>query len=157
MDLSIVIRRMSKDVHAYSLARDEQLVAQLHRLGVEHLARLQPDLPCAPLSPVHLITELAAHSQARFRSSLILLFLRRPSFSQFIPETLTQLDLSAALFSRREFHISEFNALCRALIEFSIFTEQYHSARIWFDTWAKPDPNNPKLDFYRGLLQKAGA
>ena len=83
-------------VDAQSLERDEQLVAQLHRLGVEHLVRLQPDLPCAPLSPVHLITALAAHPQARFRSSLILLFLRRPSFSRFISETLTRLNLSAA-------------------------------------------------------------
>ncbi len=65
--------------------------------------------------------------------------------------------LLAPLFSRREFHISEFNALCSALIEFSIFTKQYHSARIWFDTWSNPDPKNTKLDFYRELLQKAGA
>ncbi len=78
-----------------SLARDEQLVAELHRLGVEHLVRLQPGLPCAPLSPVDLITALTAHPQARFRSSLILLFLRRPSFSQFITEILPRLDLSA--------------------------------------------------------------
>ena len=83
-------------IDTQSLARDEQLVAQLHGLGVEHLVRLQSDLPCAPLSPVHLITALAAHPQARFRSSLILLFLRRPSFSQFISEILTRLDLSAA-------------------------------------------------------------
>ncbi|MEK7442003.1 MAG: tetratricopeptide repeat protein [Chloroflexota bacterium] len=65
--------------------------------------------------------------------------------------------LLAPLFSRREFHVSEFNALCPALIEFSIFTKHYHSARIWFETWSNPDPKNPKLDFYRDLLQKAGA
>jgi len=66
-------------------------------------------------------------------------------------------ELLAPLFSRRTFHISEFNALCAALIEFSLLTQQNRSARLWFDTWSKPDPKNPKLDFYRELLQKAGA
>jgi tetratricopeptide (TPR) repeat protein len=64
------------------------------------------------------------------------------------------LELLSPLFSRREFHISEYNVLCSALIEFSLLTEQYHSARIWFDTWSQPDPKNPRLDFYRELLQK---
>ena len=66
-------------------------------------------------------------------------------------------ELLSPLFSRRKFHISEFNALCAALIEFSLLTQQDRSARLWFDTWSKPDPKNPKLDFYRALLQKAGA
>lgn len=66
-------------------------------------------------------------------------------------------ELLAPLFSRREFHISEFHALYAALIVFSLLTQQGRSARIWFDTWSKPDSKNPKLDFYRELLQKAGA
>jgi Tfp pilus assembly protein PilF len=66
-------------------------------------------------------------------------------------------ELLAPLFSRREFHISEFNALCATLIEFSLYTKQYHSARVWFDTWSKPDPKDPKLNFYKELLKKAGA
>ena len=67
------------------------------------------------------------------------------------------LELLTPLFSRREFHISEYNVLCSALIEFSLLTEQYHSARVWFDTWSQPDPKNPKLDFYRETLQKINA
>jgi len=67
------------------------------------------------------------------------------------------LDLLEPLFSRREFHISEFNSLCSAVIEFSLLTQQYHTARVWFDTWSQPDPKNPKLDFYRELLQKINA
>ena len=67
------------------------------------------------------------------------------------------LDLLEPLFSRREFHISEFNSLCSVMIEFSLLTEQYHSARVWFDTWSQPDPKNPRLDFYRGMLQKINA
>lgn len=65
--------------------------------------------------------------------------------------------LLAPLFLCREFHVSEFNALCSALIEFSFCTKRYHSARLWFDVWSNPDPKNPKLDFYRELLQKVGA
>ena len=66
-------------------------------------------------------------------------------------------DLLEPLFSRREFHVSEFNSLCSVVIEFFLLTEQYHSARIWFDTWSQPDPKNPQLDFYRGLIPKAKA
>ena len=66
-------------------------------------------------------------------------------------------ELLAPLFSRRKFHMSEFDALCAALIEFSLLTQQDHAARLWFDTWSEPDPKNPKLDFYRELLQNAGA
>lgn len=66
-------------------------------------------------------------------------------------------ELLTPLFSRREFHISEFNSLCSTVIEFSLLTKQYQSARAWFDTWSQPDPKNPQLDFYRGLLQKVRA
>jgi len=84
------------------------------------------------------------------RTSLAVLAMRADNYERAS-------ELLAPLFSRREFHISEFNALCSALIEFSIFTKHYHSARIWFETWSNPDPKNPKLDFYRKLLQKVGA
>ena len=66
-------------------------------------------------------------------------------------------ELLAPLFSRREFHISEFNALCAALIGFSVLTKEYHSAPIWLDTWSNPNPKNPKLNFYKELLGKVGA
>ena len=67
------------------------------------------------------------------------------------------LDLLTPLFSRREFHISEYNALCSAVVELSLLTQQYHSARVWFDTWSQPDPKNLRLDVYRELLQKINA
>ena len=67
------------------------------------------------------------------------------------------LELLTPLFSRREFHISEYNVLCSALVEFSILKHQYDAARIWLDVWAGPDPKNPKLDYYRGILAKLDA
>ena len=84
------------------------------------------------------------------RTSLAILAMREGDFEYAS-------DLLAPLFLRREFHVSEFNSLCSATIEFSLYTKQYHSARVWFDTWSQPDPKNPKLDFYRGLLQKIDA
>jgi hypothetical protein len=67
------------------------------------------------------------------------------------------LELITPLFARREFHISEYNSLYSVLIEYSLLTENYHVARIWFDTWSGPDPKNPKPDVYRELLQKINA
>ena len=67
------------------------------------------------------------------------------------------LELLTPLFARREFHISEYNSLCSVLIEYSLLTENYPAARIWFDIWSEPDPKNPKLDFYREVLQKINA
>lgn len=67
------------------------------------------------------------------------------------------LELLTPLFVRREFHISEYNVLCSALIEYSLLTENYHAARIWFDAWSGPDPKNPRLDFYREALKKINA
>jgi hypothetical protein len=64
-------------------------------------------------------------------------------------------ELLAPLFSRRQFHISEFNALCAALIEFSFLTQQNRSARLWFDTWSKPDPDNPKTGFLPGTAAES--
>lgn len=65
-------------------------MAELHRLGVEHLARLAPAAPAAPLPPAELLSGLAAHPQARFRSALILLFLRRPSLARWAPVAAAQ-------------------------------------------------------------------
>jgi hypothetical protein len=75
---------------------DEQLVAELHRLGVQHLVRLRPQVAYAPLPAAALIAGLAGHREARFRGALIPLFLRRPSLSGASQETLNQLSDAAA-------------------------------------------------------------
>ena len=67
------------------------------------------------------------------------------------------LELLTPLFARREFHISEYNSLCSTLIEYSLLTENYHAARIWFDAWSGPDPKNPRLNVYREALKKINA
>ncbi len=64
------------------------------------------------------------------------------------------LDLLTPLFARREFHISEYNVLCSALIDYFLLTGNHPAARSWFEAWSGPDSKNPKLDYYRELLQK---
>ncbi len=75
---------------------DEQLVAQLYRLGVCHLARLSVDVPTVNLPPIELLTALAAHPQSRLRSALIPLFLRWPDYGDHIRLAIQQLDEPAA-------------------------------------------------------------
>jgi tetratricopeptide (TPR) repeat protein len=67
------------------------------------------------------------------------------------------LELLTPLFARREFHISEYNALCSVLMDYSILTRNYPAARAWFNTWSDPDPKNPRLNVYRELLKKINA
>jgi len=67
------------------------------------------------------------------------------------------LELLTPLFSRREFHISEYNSLCSVLIEYSLLTGNHRAARMWFDAWSGPDPKNPRLDVYREALKKINA
>ena len=80
-----------------TLADDESLVTELHRLHVTHLARfaITPDI--TPLAPVNLIIGLAAHPDARFQASLILLFLRHPDFQPYLHDSLEQLDPAGGL------------------------------------------------------------
>ena len=84
------------NIHSSSRELSEPLVAELHRLGVRHLARLHPDGPTAPIPPADLIAALARHPQARLRRALIPLFLRRRSFSQHVPDALPAWTSAAA-------------------------------------------------------------
>lgn len=67
----------------------ESLVAELHRMGVRHLARLSQTEPDAqPIPPATLISALMQSEDARLQAALILLFLRQPTYSQSLPEAL---------------------------------------------------------------------
>lgn len=79
---------------------DETLVAHLHRLGVTHLARLAPADVATDLEPADLLAALASHPQARFRSALVLLFLRQPEFAAAAPMALQRCSPEAAMTLR---------------------------------------------------------
>ena len=76
---------------------DEQLVAELHRLGVRHLIRYSDGRMDDGLPPAELMAALAHHPQARFRATLILLFLRHPEFGAGVRRAADRLDQAAAL------------------------------------------------------------
>ena len=63
-------------------------------------------------------------------------------------------NLLAPLFERREFHYSEYDALCMAQIELLVMQGDLSSANEWFKMWEECNPKNPKLDFYRRLFQQ---
>lgn len=70
----------------------ERLVAELHRLGVRHLARMAEIESALPaLLPAELISGLALSNDARLQAALILLFLRQPAYHQFVSDALAQL------------------------------------------------------------------
>lgn len=79
-----------------TLIHDEQVVAELQRLGVDHLTRLRPEVEAVPITPVALLVALAEHREARLRSALILLFLRQPKFAEVVREAIEQADSGAA-------------------------------------------------------------
>ncbi len=70
-------------------------MAELNRLGVDHLTRLRPEVEPVSISAVELLIALAEHPEARFRSALILLFLRRPDFADVVRDAISQVDTSA--------------------------------------------------------------
>lgn len=74
---------------------DEMLVAELYRLGIKHLARLEIVEP-PTIAPIELIRGLALSGDARVRASLILLFLRHPAFHVYVLEAVEQLPPTTA-------------------------------------------------------------
>ncbi len=75
-----------------TVTEDEHVVAELYRLGVRHLARFDTQTAPAAIAPAQLMAALAAHPQARLQGALILLFLRRPDYQQYIFAALEGLD-----------------------------------------------------------------
>ena len=74
---------------------DEMLVAELYRLGIKHLARLEIVEP-PNITPLELIKGLAMSEDARVRASLILLFLRHSAFHKYVLEAVEQLPPTTA-------------------------------------------------------------
>ena len=75
----------------------ERLVAELHRLGVRHLARLVSiEPPAPPMPPAELISGLALSGNARLQAALILLFLRQPAYSYYLTDAFLKISQELA-------------------------------------------------------------
>jgi tetratricopeptide (TPR) repeat protein len=63
------------------------------------------------------------------------------------------------LMKRKDFHISEFIALCNGQIQVWLAEKNYEAARTWLGMWEKVDPDNPALNPFRlrvGMPEKYG-
>lgn len=76
------------------------LIEQLAAHDIRHLRPRQQGVTPAFQSPSALIASLAAHPEPRLREALIVLFLRQPSYAQFVPALAAELQGEAALTLR---------------------------------------------------------
>lgn len=83
------------------------------------------------------------------RTGLACVSMRKGDFARAV-------ELLEPLFERREFHVSEYDALCATQIDFLLLQNDLPSAQTWFKMWQDCNPQNPKLDFYRRLLERLG-
>ena len=60
------------------------------------------------------------------------------------------------LLEQRRLHFSEFEALCRAMIELYQAQGDRNAARSWLDLWAATDPDNPDIAALRRRLGAPG-
>jgi tetratricopeptide (TPR) repeat protein len=60
------------------------------------------------------------------------------------------------LLEQRRLHFSEFEALCRAMIELCQARGDRNAARAWLDLWAATDPDNPDIAARRRRLEAPG-
>lgn len=76
------------------------LIEQLVAHDIRHLRPWQQGTVISPQSPTGLIAALATHAEPRLREALIVLFLRQPTYAQFVPELAAELQGEATLTLR---------------------------------------------------------
>ena len=67
---------------------EEQIIAELERLGVRYLSRQFESVPTAPRAPHQLLAELIRQPSSRVRAALISLLLAHPEYAAHTPAAL---------------------------------------------------------------------
>ena len=103
------------------LQKEEEVVAQLERLGIRYLSRLSKSSAQKDYRPAKLIADIVKQPSARVRSALISLFLTKPDYSAYVPEALKHANeteartlkffYTAAVFLQQKYRISSTSAL----------------------------------------------
>ncbi len=88
------------DLTSIETPTDDQLVADLARLGVLFLSTRATQESTPPLAPATLLAGLAASADARVRLALIPLLLARPDYAAFLPDALPGLSAAAQVVLR---------------------------------------------------------
>lgn len=124
---------------AAAVNRDDNLVAELYRLGVRHLS-YSASQSFRSLSSSDLIAGLAESSSARINSSLILLFLRHPELSAAVADVLShvadstadtlKLYYQAATYLQRELRPQLIHLLGKQCDLPDLFSREFHTPPI---------------------------
>jgi hypothetical protein len=83
---------MSAEILSPETEKEEEIVAELQRLGVRYLSRGTSTAYNQTHPPEKLIAELTRQPSSRVRSALISLFLARPEYAAHVPGALTQIN-----------------------------------------------------------------
>ena len=79
-----------------SLQAEEQLVAELAKLGVRYLSRQSADSSPSVHTPHELLAMLVCQPSSRVRAALIALLLARPDYASYVSQALTGLKIKDA-------------------------------------------------------------
>jgi hypothetical protein len=81
---------------AQSLQSEEQIIAELERLGVRYLSRQFESAPATPRAPHQLLTDLMRQPSSRVRAALISLLLAHPEYAAHTSAALALLEKEQA-------------------------------------------------------------
>jgi hypothetical protein len=54
---------------------------------------------------------------------------------------------------KKEFHVTEFSALCSCQIDLSVAEGKPDAAETWYEVWKKVYPEDPSLEYYEWLAE----
>jgi hypothetical protein len=105
---------MMRRIIGQEISHEDQLVTELHQLGVTYLSNRVSEVSSPPRSPEQTLTDTIRQPSARVRTSVIALLLLHPSYAEAIPSSLDQLNeghrltlkifYTAAVFLQRAYH-----------------------------------------------------
>lgn len=75
-------------VSRQSIADEDQLVAELHQLGITYLSNRLITHQKNPRSPEHILADTITQPSSRVRTAVIALFLLHPDYAEFVPTAL---------------------------------------------------------------------
>lgn len=73
----------------YPVVDEDQLVAELHQLGITYLSYRPTTLPKSPRSPKQLLADTIMQPSSRVRTAVIALFVLHPGCAKYLPNALT--------------------------------------------------------------------
>jgi hypothetical protein len=119
---------MAAEILSPEFEKEEEIVAELQRLGIRYLSRTNGTSYSTEPAPEKLIAELTRQPSSRVRNALISLFLARPEYAVHVPRAFTQVNMeegqilrffyTAAVFLQKKYHVNS------AIILPDLFSEE---------------------------------